>query len=281
MTRQLTFLFILGLFFQSQAQVVRRSIIGHISNDSISVENIHILNKNTKKGTISNQYGVFKIPVKENDTLIFDGIQFQKKELRITQNMLKSKRVKVALIQKINELQTVEVKNHNLSGELLSDARKVKKPISMMSKGVLNLGEINFNAVSDIDDIDRSLAPDPFRGTSAQVQGGANLIGLASLILTPAIKGISKIGQRKRRLKRAKREREKIALKVPDKIRDELGDAFFVKDLKIPKDQIDAFIIYCKSKGIVDLFMDGKKIEMIELLVGESDNFKAYIKTQK
>jgi len=281
MTKQLAFLLIVGFFYQTHAQVVRRSIIGRVINDSISVESIHIINKNTKKGTISNQYGVFKIPVALNDTLIFEGIQFKKKELVITAQMLKIKSVEITLTQNINKLQTVEIKNVNLSGKLFNDAKKVKKPISMVSKNALDFSNIDFNVVNNIDAIDRSKAPDPFKGTSAQFKGGANLMGLVAFILSPAIKGISKIGQRKRKLKKAKKAYQKMALTIPDKIRAELGDSFFTNNLKISKNKIDTFILYCKPKGIVDLYMSGKKIEMIQLLVDESEWFKSFTKAQK
>jgi len=277
MIKQLALLLFVVFSYQVHAQVVRHPIIGRVVNDSISVESIHILNKNSKKGTISNQYGVFKIPVTVNDTLVFEGIQFKTKELVITKRMFKTKTVDVQLIQNINELQTVEIKNHNLTGTLLNDAKKVKNPVNMISKNALNFGKIDFNAVDDIDALDRSKPPDPFTGTSAQVQAGVNLM----FILRPIINGISKIGQRKRAKKRAKKERKKIALTIPDKIREEFGDAFFVNQLKIPKDQIAAFILYCKPKGVVNLFMAGKKIEMIQELVDESERFKAFIKSQK
>jgi len=276
MTKQLTFLLFIGIFYQTNAQIVRRSIIGRISNDSISVESIHILNKNTKKGTISNQYGLFKIPVAANDTLIIEGIQFKKKEVFITNRMIKAQPIEIELVQNINKLQTVEINNINLSGELLNDAKKIKKSVSQVSNGALDFSNIDFNVVDDIDAIDRSKAPDPFTGTSAQVQGGVNLL----FILNPIINGISKIGQHKRAKKRAKKAYQKKALTIPDKIRDELGDGFFTNKLKIPKNQIDAFIIYCKPKGVVDLYMADKKIEMIQVLIKESRNFKAFIKAQ-
>jgi hypothetical protein len=277
MTKQLALLLFVVFSYQVHAQVVRHPIIGRVVNDSVSVESIHILNKNTKKGTISNQYGIFKIPVKENDTLIFEGIQFKKKALVITKHLLKNKSFDVTLIQNINELQTVEIKNTNLEGDLRVDAKNVKKPINMIASGALDFSHIDFNVVDDIDAIDRSKAPNPFKGTSAQVQKGANLM----FILTPILNGLSKIGQKKRRLKKAQKEREKIALTVPDKIRKELGDAFFVEQLKIPRDQIDAFILYCQPKGLVDLYMVGKKLEMIQVLVDETERFKAFLKSQK
>ncbi|MFK5890008.1 MAG: hypothetical protein QM486_04680 [Flavobacteriaceae bacterium] len=277
MTKQLTYIFFVFLFYQSQAQVLRHAIVGRIKNDSLSVEGIHVLNKNTKKRTISNQYGVFNIPVTINDTLIFEGIQFKKKELVITKRMVKTKSVDVTLIQNINELATVEIKNHNLTGDLVNDAKKVKKPISQVSKGALDFSHINFNVVDDIDATDREGPANVSKLTNPNIPGGVSLM----FLVRPILKGISKIGERKRKLKTAKKAYKKEAETVPDKIRRELGDAFFEEQLKIPKDQIDVFINYCRSKGVVDLYMAGKKIEMIQLLVDESKNFKAYIKTQK
>ncbi|MCF6214215.1 MAG: hypothetical protein L3J45_09355 [Flavobacteriaceae bacterium] len=278
MTKQLTFLLFIGFVFQVQAQITRLSIVGKVSNDYVSVESIHILNKSTKKGTISNTYGMFKIPVKANDTLLFDGIQFKKKEIIITSEILKSKTLEVALKLNINELDAVEIKNHNLSGDLLIDAKNVKKPVSLVSKEALNFGKINFNMVDDIDAIDRQKPPDPFTGTSAQVQGGVNILVLIGFVLSPIVNEIGKIGRLKRKRKQAKKAYAKKALTIPDKIRDELGEAFFTNTLKISKDQIDAFITYCQPKGIVDLYMANKKIEMIQLLVDESKIFKASVK---
>ncbi|NCQ59014.1 MAG: hypothetical protein GW794_14440, partial [Flavobacteriales bacterium] len=54
MTKQLTVIFFIGFCMQLQSQINRNSIIGTVHNDSISVEAIHIYNKNTHKGTISN-----------------------------------------------------------------------------------------------------------------------------------------------------------------------------------------------------------------------------------
>ena len=277
MTKQLTIIFFIAFLYQSQAQVIRHFITGRISNDSISVESIHVLNKNTKKGTISNQFGMFKIPVKENDTLIFEGIQFKSKEIVVTQKMINTKSFEVTLIQNVNELATVEIKNINLTGDLLNDAKNVKKPVSMVSKNALDFSNIDFNVVDDIDAIDRQKPPDPFTGTSAQFHGGGNILGLLGFVLDPLMKEVSEIGAHKRKRKRAKKAYQKEALKAPDKIRKDLGDVFFEEQLKIPKAQIDAFILYCKPKGVVDLFMADKKIEMIEVLMAES---KTYIKTQ-
>ncbi len=87
MIKQLTFILLLSISTKIFAQEKQIVISGNIINDALSVENIHILNKTSNKGTIANKYGEFKIPIKANDTLIFSGIQFYKKEVLITQQI--------------------------------------------------------------------------------------------------------------------------------------------------------------------------------------------------
>jgi hypothetical protein len=76
----LAFLYVLTAFSQND----RLLIYGKISVDSLSQENIHIVNKNAKKGTVTNIHGEFQIPVKVSDTLLFSAIQFEYKELIIS-----------------------------------------------------------------------------------------------------------------------------------------------------------------------------------------------------
>lgn len=279
MTKQLTVLFFVGFCMQLRAQINRNDIIGAVHNDSISVEAIHIYNKNTHKGTISNQFGVFKIPVKENDTLVFDGIQFLKKEIVITSKMLKTKKFDIVLSQNINELQTVEIKNHNLTGSLSLDASQVKKPPSLVGNDALNFSNIDFNAIDNIDEIDRKKPPNPNGGdASLKFNGGANLLGIIGVIINPLANEVGKIGQHKRKIKQAEKVFQQKAASVPNKIRAEFSDAFFTENLKIPKEQIDAFLIFCKSKNIAHLYLNNHKIELIEVLTKESEAFRISLK---
>ena len=109
MSKQLTFFLFICTIIQAQTQGNRLAIYGRITSDAPLIENIHILNKNSNKGTISNINGGFYIPVKENDTLVISGIQFYKKEIRITKQLINSKKVIVTLFQKVNELQEIEI----------------------------------------------------------------------------------------------------------------------------------------------------------------------------
>lgn len=107
--------------FSSISQEIRTPVFGVIKPGSISVENIHVINKTTQKGTLSNQFGEFSIPVKENDTLLFSGIQFQKKELVITDRHLKGMVLTIFLKPAINQLEEILLKGHDLTGNLFLD----------------------------------------------------------------------------------------------------------------------------------------------------------------
>ncbi len=203
MLKQLTFFLFFSAVIQNHAQENRIVTSGKINSDALSIENIHILNKNSKKGTISNKYGEFKIPVKVNDTLIFSGIQFYKKEIRITEQLIKNKVITIELFQKINELDEVEIKVHNLLGNLVTDANSVKDSVSKVNSLAFDFSMIDFSkpVVLDIDEFSRSR-------TSSNKQlmpGGGNILGLLGLMFDPLMGEISKIGQRKRRLKKEKK----------------------------------------------------------------------------
>ena len=273
MIKRLTYFIFICFAVQSQAQEVT-NISGLIGGDALSLENIHIFNKTSRKGTVSDKEGAFVIPVILGDTLAFFGIQFYYEEVVINNTHIEDRRMTVYLIQKVNELEVVELKNNNLSGSLNIDAGNVKKPISMVNESALDFSNIDFSVVNDIDAIDRSKAPDPFTGTSAQVQKGISLL----FVFKPILKGISKIGERKRSRKKAEKIFEKKIEVSPDIVRKEMGDAFFINTLKIPLYQIDAFLTYCKSKGLMPLYLKGKKIEFIEALIAESAIFREGVK---
>ena len=57
-----------------QSQENRVLISGEIKNDSVPIENVHIINKSSQKGTITNRIGQFKISVTDKDTLMISDI---------------------------------------------------------------------------------------------------------------------------------------------------------------------------------------------------------------
>lgn len=116
----LVFLLIFSAHLFSQDRVLLK---GEILADSIEAP-IHIINITAEKGTVTEANGEFSIEVRENDLLLFSSVQFQKKEILITAEILSSKVLKVELQKDLTELD--EVRLHQLSGNLASDIEEIK-----------------------------------------------------------------------------------------------------------------------------------------------------------
>lgn len=279
MTKKLLLLYSLFYIHLSFSQEDRKFIFGIIKADSLSVENIHIVNKNTNKGTLSNEYGEFKIPVKENDTLLFSAIQFQKKELIITKQNFNNLAVSIYLKAAITNLEEVIINQHNLTGTLTIDSENYKDQMPKINPDALDFSNIDFSkpVVSDEDFVDKSKPPDAGKLTDPNIPVGGNVLGL----LSPLIDKVKNIGRRKRKLRAEKNKYFYEAKNAPDNIRNDFGDMFFTTTLKIPVSQIDHFIKYCQPKGIIDLYLNDQKIELTELMINESKVFLKPIKNEE
>jgi len=265
----LIFVILISLNLSAQDNGIQ--LFGKITNDSLAIENVHIINKSTKEGTISDKNGTFSITVKLNDTLLFSDIQYYLQEIEITKQIINDRKLEVSFLQRINTLNEVVLKAHDLSGNLILDSKNFKdtllkaNPIALKYDG-------NYKALSNIvaNKLNSNRLPDV---TDPMAPIGGDLLGLALFLFDPVIKEISKIGKTKRDLKKKEKIYQKKALESPDKIRDDLGDAFFIDTLHISVEKIDEFIDYCKPKGIIKLFLTNKKLEMINVFIKESKTF--------
>lgn len=103
---------------------------------SLDAENIHIINKTSKKFTITNASGTFVIPSKLNDTIIISSIQHQLVSLVIDAEMLQEKQIRVFLEPLVNMLDEVFV-GKVLSGDLLQDVQTVEgEPMTSKKAGI-------------------------------------------------------------------------------------------------------------------------------------------------
>jgi hypothetical protein len=248
-----TLLFILIILFclKIYGQKERTVVFGTITSDSISLENIHVINKNSQKGTITNKYGEFKIPAKENDTLIFSAIQFEYKEHIISTKEINLKKIVLKLAPKINSLEEIIVKNHDLSGFLKNDLKNTKL-IKQVDAFSLNLPNVGKAPVTEVDFINRKI--------NYYSKGGSlnKLYGWIS-------------GEKKelKKLRSLVTEGEILL-----KIRELVTDKYLTETLNIKKEDIPAFIEYCKSKEIIKLFKQNNKNEVINIIIKESKTFK-------
>ncbi len=222
-------------------------VAGLIQSDSVQLEDIHVLNLSTLQGTITNRYGEFRISVSVNDTLIFSGIQFHTLGLIVDKNTIKERILKIELRPKIEELSEIELKGHDLDGLFYIDTQRLRDSLPLVADEAVDFSNQGYD--------------DPT--SSNYVVPSANLVNLVSMI-----------GKKKR--KENKQEASLIQKKrqAPSNMRKELGDDVFVSQMDIPKIHIEPFIRYCQKKNIIDLYVEGRLMEVIDILIKEKDNYR-------
>lgn len=224
------------------------------------INEAHIYNKNSFKGTITNSKGEFEITVKRGDILIISAMPFEEKRLKVTKNVLKTHRVKIKLFESINTLDEVVVNSRHLTGHLLQDSKRVPKDKNGQYKIKINTKNINFESLADT-----GSGADRGRGDLINKQPmGGNILGLVGLIVDVIPK------------KQIRKKPKTFTKETPQWIRTELGDTFFIKELHISKPYIDAFLDeYCNTEAFINLFEENKIIECIALLI-EKNKLKKY-----
>lgn len=244
------------LFTLTSTLSYTQEIKGKITNNSPSVKNIHVINISSNKATITNEKGEFKIKAKLQDTLLFSAIQFQKELIVInTTNLIKGK-IQVKLNPKIIFLEEVSIKNHSLSGNLKNDIEEYKLE-NYADAFTLNLPNAGKSSKTELDRI--HIRFNQYSGITGSLYGWIS-------------------GKRKRLEKIEKLAVEDFYL---EKIRAFIKDDNFVHLMYIPKDKINLFLEFCKSKNIVELYKKKEKNKLINLLISESSVFLEIIKNGK
>lgn len=244
------FLITLNLSAQDRTVV----LFGKITSDSLAVENVHIINKSSNRGTISNKNGTFNLTVKENDTIHFSDIQFKTKTVIITKQDVQNEILNVHLIYKTNKLEEVVLYNMAKS---LSLPNADKKPLNKLER--------NLNAYS---------------------QKSTPMVFLDAFLLGPILNNIPFIKPRKGGIDdiyniisgNRKKDRKLKKLVDADKdyelkqdniqiIREHFTDDFFNFTIQIEKDHIDNFIDFCIPKKIEELYKKQRYLEVMDIFI--------------
>lgn len=247
MKRKLTCLLLLVFFamkgFSQEKYVL---ISGKIISSNNAVGNVHIVNQNTKLGTVSNDNGEFEILVSVNDILLFSSIEYEIKEVNITGNYLKYKKIVVELKPSINELNEVFIEG--LTGNLNYDIKKV--PLDTLPKHSFFLKP---------GDLKKALPPDLHGSKKAPYVGFFPPIPGSVSLPDPGYEAEQRL---KREISRKKQ--------FPSKIIKQFGLAYFTEKLHIPEDKIDHFLGYCEDRNIIEAYYKNNLLEVIQILREES-----------
>lgn len=231
-------LFYATLSFSQEKSI---SFSGRIIINKIPQNDVHILNKNNNKGTISNDKGWFEIPVTLGDSIYFSHINLQEKLIIITQKHLKNK----------NSIVTLKEQTYALEEFVL------EKPKSIFYVDPQMVPPITVNA--------KTLKL-PYANTKAKKDKSIVKLRSGGIVnLDNLINSLNGNNRREKLLKKLADEDDELK-----KIRKLFTDDFFITDLKIKKEYINLFLNDCIDKNIIRIFKSDNMINLTQLLINES-----------
>ena len=248
------------LFFLISNILLGQGIItlrGEVLNDSIEKASLTVVNMTLRKGAITNEAGVFEIPVRVSDTINISAIQYESRQFVVTQKMYDHKKMALYLVPKINELDEVRISNVDLTGYLRRDILNTPLKKTIMA-GDLGL-PVNKHA---------PFTPEERRSYSTSV-AGAGLFG--SLIM--AING---------QAKRYEKQLEIMHFQIKvEKAREKFSDTLYMKSLNIPEELIEDFVYFVFEEKKVE-GRDNKEnlMELLEYMLTKSKKYVA-LKTKE
>lgn len=247
----LPFFFSLLFFVAGQAQDDERQILrGQVLYRNTIVPNENVINATSEMATITNDRGEFAIRVKKDDQLVFTAVNYQLRVVTVTDSILKNNRLVVEVNEKITELD-----------EVIVTPEQQERFLAMKSKVLQEQYEYEIDRSSEVQNA-------AFRENSQQqIQDGLNFVGI--------YKALSK-------LMKKEEEEEKAPLKMSEVLRQVYDDEFFVLDLKLPQDKIDAFLFYLDSKNPErTLLKKDNEFQLIDFLVTHSNTFLQELDSEK
>ncbi|MBR98508.1 MAG: hypothetical protein CMC57_00880 [Flavobacteriaceae bacterium] len=227
---------LINLILFSQDRV---PIKGKLIYRNINVVAANVVNNTAQTNTITDANGEFDIDVDLNDEIIFSSVQYQIKSVKITEQILNSKRLIVSINEKITELEEVVITPDN-------------------QDKFLDLKEEEFKGYDYV--FDKSTKIINTLTDDRQFSDGLNFINIAKLIS-------SIIG--------SKNQDQKQMLKPSEVLPFVFTDDFFVNDLNLKQDQIIGFLEYVDSKlPSQKLLQVSQQFQLIDFLISESKNYK-------
>lgn len=246
----LPFFFILLFFVVGHAQDdERRMLRGQVLYRNTIVPNENVINATSEMATITNDRGEFAIQVKKDDELVFTAVNYQIMIVKITDSILKNNRLVVEVNEKVTELD-----------EVIVTPDQQERFIEIKNKILKEEYVYETDRSTEVENV-------AFEPTGTDLQNGLNFVGI--------YKALAKA------LKKNKVE-EKAPLKMSEVLRQVYEDEFFVVDLEVPQDKIDAFLFYCDTQmPAQSLLKKDNEFQLIDFLVTHSKTFLQSIDSEK
>ncbi|GAA4932190.1 hypothetical protein GCM10023314_00560 [Algibacter agarivorans] len=261
MNKFIFFLAFLTTLSTISQNITRIEVSGKIIVEGNDISGITIFNTSSNKGTISDDKGEFKLQVTLNDIIEVSALQYQNISFKVNEAIIKSKRMKLFLIEEINRLDEVIVLPKGLSGNLKKDVavtEPFKPKLDALYFGVKHSAEYDFE--KDYKTKVKNIAMSSERQTMIN---GLNIVNVVDQLLLPLFRSGVK-------------DKKKAGIpEVPiESIKYYFGSEFLVDNFSIPEHRVEEFIRFVERDDFdFSLLNYGKEMEFLELLNKKSLEF--------
>ncbi|WP_417358923.1 hypothetical protein [Galbibacter sp.] len=224
------------------AQLIRGVVL--YKNTPVPAENV--ININTEDATTTNEKGEFLILVSEGDKVAFTALNFELKTVTITDEIIENKRLVVEVDEKITELDEVIITPEDREAWIQNKNAQFKEYVFEKDHSTPIQGNMAI--------------PVSQRG----MVNGINFVNIFKALF------------------KSNSDKDQGTPILPSQVlRQVYNDEFFVIDLKIPQDKINAFLYYVDDKlPSQQLMKRDHEFELIDFLVEQSRNFIAVQRTE-
>ncbi|NMH88541.1 carboxypeptidase-like regulatory domain-containing protein [Flavivirga algicola] len=243
---------------QSISRVKVKGIILSSSND---VEAVTIFNTSSNKGAITNEKGEFVIKVTLRDVIEISALQFQTVSVTIDEDVVKTKQLKIQLVEQVNQLDAVTLSS-GLTGNILTDVANVKTvdPIR------IDMG--NMDAVFEYNDV-KAFDNDVVENHLKSVINPE-----ARNYLPDAVKIIELLFKRDLSIKIDRPKGQVKDRAEVKKLLDVYSRKYISKTFSIPLAHVVTFVAFAEERGIApELFKRENEMRLIEFLIKQSESF--------
>ena len=217
----------------------RELIQGKVIYRNINVVAANVINNTSQNTTITDDQGEFQIYAREGDEIIFSSVQYIIRTVRVTDEIIKNKRLTIQINERIRELDEVVITPDN-------------------TEKFLDLKEEEFKGFDYI--ADKSTRVQNNLTETRQLKNGVDFVNIFKLIKT---------------IIDSKSEEEKESLLASEVIPYLFEDDFFTESLLLASSQIVDFLIYIDSRpNSVDILLEKNQFLLIDFLLNESIRYK-------
>ncbi|AOW08409.1 carboxypeptidase-like regulatory domain-containing protein [Flavobacterium gilvum] len=238
---------LLPVFFLLTSQFsisqTEKAVKGKVTCENILLQNVNVINKTSKKSTLTDENGEFVIDVKANDSLVFYAKDYHLKKIKLSLAQIEQNNLEIIIFKKPEELNEVIVttlpsikwKEDEKWKQEMRDRVKLDKAANSPKTGVYDGAIVN----------------------------GMDFVAIGKMIVDLFAKE-----KEKKKETVPKIEFAVLAKSICD-------ENFYFKTLKLKPEEIDLFLQFCdtdpKSKKLIS---NHNKLSMMDFLMAKNIEFQ-------